>query len=151
MAQNTELRTFLKMLVAVKGSVTHNFRLGDTKILQHAQFLCQFYELRKLNMHTGYGFVAWFGQYAAIAFLVPLFGFTQPITYLDLFQTQKNYDTIDAPKVKVQSVTEAHSTPSKMVHKLSSGGCMTASPTLDQCTQLTNRRRITIHRYCGCL
>ena len=46
------------------------------------QFLCQFYELRKLNSHTGverYGFVAWFGQYTDITFLVSLFGFTQPI------------------------------------------------------------------------
>ena len=54
-------------------------------ILKHAQCLCQFYELRKLNMHTGvegYGFVAWFGQYTEMAFLVSLsflFGFTQPI------------------------------------------------------------------------
>ena len=52
------------------------------KILKHAQLLCQFYEVRKLNMRTGVEgcvFVAWFGQYTDFAFLVSLFGFAQPI------------------------------------------------------------------------
>ena len=56
--------------------------VGNIKILKHAQFLCQVYELRKLNTQTGvegYGFVAWVGQYTYIAFLFSLFGFTQPI------------------------------------------------------------------------
>ena len=56
--------------------------LGSNKILKHAQFLCQFYELRKLNTHTGVEgcvVVTWFGQYTDIASLVSLFGFTQPI------------------------------------------------------------------------
>ena len=63
---------------------------SKTRILKHTPFLCKFYELRKLNTHTGvegYVFVAWFGQYTDIAFLVSLFGFTQPIqdkTHLDL-------------------------------------------------------------------
>ena len=55
--------------------------VGKTQILKHAQCLCQFYELRKLNTHTGVEgcvFVAWFGQYTEIASLVSLFGFTTP-------------------------------------------------------------------------
>ena len=58
-------------------------------------FVCQFYELRKLNMLTaveGYGFVAWFGQYTAIAFQVSLFGFTTPAyTHLFLFLRQRGH------------------------------------------------------------
>ena len=58
------------------GSEGVGYWLGNTKILKHAQFLCQFYELRKLDKHTGVegcGFVAWFGQYTEIALLVSLF------------------------------------------------------------------------------
>ena len=63
--------------------------VGNTKVLKHAQFLCQFYELRKLNAHTGVegcGFVAGFGQYTDIAFLVSLLVLVlpypaQPIEY----------------------------------------------------------------------
>ena len=58
-----------------------HYWLGKTKILKHAQFLCQFYELRKLNPHTGVEgcvFVAWFGQNTDITFLVSLFGCTTP-------------------------------------------------------------------------
>ena len=61
---------------------THVGCVGHTKILKHAQFLCQFYELSKLNTHTGVkgcGFVAWFGKYTEIAFLVSLsFWFYHP-------------------------------------------------------------------------
>ena len=53
--------------------------LGNTKILKHAQFLCQFYELRKLNTPRQLELkdVAswrglWFGQHTDIAFLVSL-------------------------------------------------------------------------------
>ena len=48
---------------------------GNDKILKHAQWLCQFYELRKLKTHTGVegcAFVAWFGQYTDTAFLLSL-------------------------------------------------------------------------------
>ena len=56
--------------------------VGKTRILKHTQFLCQFYESRKLNERIGVegcGVVVWFGKYTGIAFLVLLFGFTQPI------------------------------------------------------------------------
>ena len=49
--------------------------VGKTRILQHTQFLCQFCELRKRNMHTGVegcGVVVWFGKYTDIASLVSL-------------------------------------------------------------------------------
>ena len=72
----------------VVGTIVHatgfltSYWLGKTKILKHTQFLCQFYELRKLNKRIGVegcGFVMWFGKYTEIAFLVSLFGYTQPI------------------------------------------------------------------------
>ena len=56
-------------------------RNGKTKILNNTLFLCQLWELRHLKMHNGCvgcGFVVWFGQYTDIAFLVSLFGDTQP-------------------------------------------------------------------------
>ena len=55
--------------------------LGETRILKHTQFLCQFLELRKLNKCIGVercGVVVRFGQYTEIAVLVSLFGFTIP-------------------------------------------------------------------------
>ena len=53
----------------------YQYRLGKVRILNHAQFLCQFYELRNLNMRTGVGgcgFVVWFGKYMDTASLVLL-------------------------------------------------------------------------------
>ena len=75
--------SMLVMLVVVSMlcHLTGVYWLGNIKILKYAQFLCQFYELRKLNTLTGvegYGFVAWFGQSTYIAFLVSLFGYTIP-------------------------------------------------------------------------
>ena len=55
----------------------------------HTQFLCQFYELRKLNTHTGVegcGVVVLFGKYTYIALLVLLFGCPQPIDRLTASQ-----------------------------------------------------------------
>ena len=65
---------------------------GKTKILKQAHkhgllFLCQFYELRHLKMHTGFvgcDYVMWFGQYTGTAVLVSLFGCTQPILVAEL-------------------------------------------------------------------
>ena len=77
---NTDV--YIAMQTGKKPMEFSSYWLGKTKTLKHAQFLCQFYELRKLDPHTGvqgYGFVAWFGQNTYIAFLVLLFGFTQPI------------------------------------------------------------------------
>ena len=56
--------------------------VGNIKILKHAQFLCQFYELRKLNTRTGvegYGFVAWLSIHIhCFSFLVSLFFLVLP-------------------------------------------------------------------------